>query len=282
MTQSELVSALTKACVRLKLPHPLHLHISGLGLPGNYENALAALKHTQLHLAHLQFYSYGGDSWKTFSSEAEKVAAEANKKPDVTFDIGQVTFGDSVTITADEALEQRLKKLGDVGHYTYKPTSGVNSIQWAAGLELALHTKDPWKVSLSTDSPNGGPFTSYPKIIAWLMDKEHRDQQLAACHPWASQRTTLPSIGRELSLQEVATMTRAGPAKRLGLSASLEIGSKANVALYLLKPDEKSGKKVEAAFASAAYLIKAGEIVVKDGEITKEVAGKTLSWRPQK
>lgn len=276
MTQGELVSSMITACSRLRLPHPLHLHISGLGLPGNYENALASLKYSPLHLAHLQFYSYGGEDWKTFTSEAEQVATEANKRSGVTFDIGQVVFGESVTVTADEALERRLAKLGGSGHYTYRMDSGVNAIQWACGLELALHTKDPRKVFISTDSPNGGSFTSYPKIIAWLMDKKYREATMKACHRWAAERTTLPSIDRELTLEEIAVMTRAGPAKRLGLEASLSTGAEANIALYRLKSDETSGKKIEQAFSSVAYTIKRGKIVVKDGKIVSEPAGRTF------
>jgi formylmethanofuran dehydrogenase subunit A len=276
VTQGDLVSALITACSRLKLPHPLHLHTSGLGLPGNYENALNSFKYSPVHLAHLQFYSYGGEDWKTFSSEAEKIASEANRRADVTFDLGQIVFGESVTVTADEALEKRLTKLGGTGHYNYRMDSGVNAVQWAAGLELALHTKDPWKVFISTDSPNGGPFTSYPKIIAWLMDKRYREKTMDECHKWAKERTTLPSLERELTLEEIAVMTRAGTAKRLGMSASLSVGAEANIALYRLKSGETSGKRIEQAFSSAAYLIKEGTIVVKDGEVVKSPAGRTF------
>jgi formylmethanofuran dehydrogenase subunit A len=277
VTQGEMVSALVAACSRLKLPHPLHLHTSGLGLPGNYMNALKSFKYSPIHLAHLQFYSYGGDSWKTFCSEAEKIASEANRRSDLTFDLGQVIFGEAATVTADEALEKRLTSLGANDHtYTYRMDSGVNSVQWAAGLELALHIKDPWRAFISTDSPNGGPFTSYPKIIAWLLDRRYRDEQLKACHPWAAERTTLPSLDRELTLEEIAIMTRAGPAKRLGMSASLSVGSEANIAVYRLKSDATSGKRIETAFGSAAYTIKQGVIVVKDGQILKSPAGRTF------
>ena len=36
---------------------------------------------------------------------------------------------------------------------------------------------------LTTDHPNGGPFTSYPHLIRLLMDRSFRDEQLAHAPP---------------------------------------------------------------------------------------------------
>jgi len=71
-------------------------------------------------------------------------------------------------------------------------------------------------VVLTTDHPNGGPFTSYPHLIRLLMDRSFRNEQLARLHPEVAANAALRSITRELSLSEIATMTRAGtgPAAR--------------------------------------------------------------------
>ena len=37
-------------------------------------------------------------------------------------------------------------------------------------LELLLLIKDPWRIYLTTDHPNGGCFWRYPEIIRLLMD----------------------------------------------------------------------------------------------------------------
>lgn len=291
VTPKEIISGLIEGCSRLKLKHPLHIHLNNLGNPGNYETTMESMKFKPMHITHLQFSSYGGDAWKDLCSEAERVAREVNKRKDITVDMGQVVFGETTTITADAPFEYHLSQLtgmkwsnadvenesgGGVTPYAYRKNSGVNAIQWAVGLELALHIKDPWRVYLTTDHPNAAPFTYYPRIIAWLMDKQYRDKVLDECHRWASERTTLPSIDRELSLEEIVVMTRVGPAKRLGFKAAISEGDEANIAVYDLDPEEDDGGGIERAFSSTAYTIKGGEVVVKDGKVEKEVYGRTF------
>jgi formylmethanofuran dehydrogenase subunit A len=97
----------------------------------------------------------------------------------------------------------------------------------------------------------------------------------------ARKKSLLPSIDRELSLYELAIVTRAGQAKALGLKdkGHLGVGADADIAIYNINPelDDPSKKFVSArkAFERAAYTIKGGEIVVKDGKIVKQVFGKT-------
>src|SRR5262249_59170394 len=91
-----------------------------------------------------------------------------------------------------------------------------------------------WRVFFTTDHPNGAPFTTYPNIFALLMDRELRAQHIAALPPGAMAVTTLPGITREYSLGEIATMTRAAPARLLGLEdrGHLGAGAPAHVAGY--------------------------------------------------
>jgi len=296
VTPAEIIKELMRINKELKLPHAVHLHTNNLGHPGNFETAIKTMKFSPLHITHLQFSSYGGDSWKSFSSEAAKLAREVNRNKGITIDMGQVVYGDATTMTADAPFEFGLSSMnrqkwsngdiedetgGGVVPYYYSRKSGVNSVQWSIGLELALGIKDPWQVYLTTDSPNAGVFTNYPKIIAWLMSKKHRDRTMERSHKWASSRTGLPSLDRELTLEEIAIMTRAGPAKRLGLDLSLKVGSPADIAIYDLGPEEKDGKKIEKAFSSALYTIKDGKIVVKDGEVVASSVGRTYYVNPK-
>ena len=46
--------------------------------------------------------------------------------------------------------------------FKYRDKSFVNALQWAIGLEIFIQVNDPWRVLLTTDHPNGAPFTSYP------------------------------------------------------------------------------------------------------------------------
>jgi formylmethanofuran dehydrogenase subunit A len=89
--------------------------------------------------------------------------------------------------------------------------------------------------------------------------------------------TTLPSIAREYTLSEIAIMTRAAPAKLLGLAdrGHLATGMLADIAVYDRKPD------TAAMFRDAALVFKNGELVVRDGEVVSERVGRALTVRPE-
>ena len=74
--------------------------------------------------------------------------------------------------------------------------------------------------------------------------------------------TTLPSIAREYTLTEIATMTRAAPAKLLGLTdrGHLGAGAVADVAVY-----DRQMPTAPQMFRAAALVFKDGELVVRDG-----------------
>jgi formylmethanofuran dehydrogenase subunit A len=135
---------------------------------------------------------------------------------------------------------------------------------------------------MTTDHPNGGPFTSYPRIIAWFMSKKAREATLRKISPRARNRSLLPSIDRELDFYEIAIMTRAGQAKALGLKnkGHLGVGADADVAIYNINPEtinpSKTFKVVRKMFGNAAYTIKGGKIVAKNGEILRHVKGTTM------
>ncbi len=155
----------------------------------------------------------------------------------------------------------------------------MNAVQWAIGLELMLLTKNPWQIFMTTDHPNGGPFTSYPQILRWLMDKKSRDDVLLnMCSKKASEKTELKDIDREFTLNEICIVTRGGTAKCLGMTdrGHLGLGAIGDIAIYKLDPDKADGHAIEKAFSLAAYTIKDGQIVVKDGEITATPSGTTI------
>jgi formylmethanofuran dehydrogenase subunit A len=289
-----IVKALQHAVTELALPHPLHVHCNNLGLAGNVDTALATIAAAEglpLHLAHLQFYGYGKEGPRGFSSAAPRLAEAVNAAKSVTIDVGQVMFGQTVTISCD-VLRQfnarngaRPKKWaifdGDsngagIVPYDYRRKDFYNAVQWAVGLELFLLTNDPWRVLFTTDHPNGAPFTAYPDILALLMDRDLRAQWMADLPKEAMQVTTLPSIAREYTLPEIATMTRAAPAKLLGLKdrGHLGAGAVADVAVYA--PDRDKAKM----FRAAALVFKDGELVVRDGTVIAQPFGRTLNVEP--
>ena len=134
----------------------------------------------------------------------------------------------------------------------------------------------PARVFFTTDHPNGAPFTTYPEIFALLMDRDLRAQWIATLPPAAVAVTTLASITREYSLGEIATMTRAAPAKLLGLAdrGHLGPGAVADIAVYAEDPDRAK------MFRSAALVFKDGDLVVRDGQVTHYRWGRALTVEP--
>jgi formylmethanofuran dehydrogenase subunit A len=289
-----IVKALQQAVHDLGVPHPLHVHCNNLGMVGNAETALATIAAAEglpLHLAHLQFYGYGKEGERGFSSEAPRLAQAVNAAKSVTIDVGQVMFGQTVTISSDvlrqfNARHQaRPRKWvifdgdsngGGIVPYSYRESDFHNALQWAIGLELFLLIDDPSRVLFTTDHPNGAPFTTYPEIFALLMSRDLRAEWIARLPPAAMAMTTLPSITREYTLTEIATMTRAAPAQLLGLPdrGHLGAGAVADVAVY---NDDKDRASM---FRSAALVFKDGDLVVRDGKVTHYRFGRALTVRP--
>jgi formylmethanofuran dehydrogenase subunit A len=306
ITPREIIRGLCKANRLLNLPHTIHVHTNNLGKPGNYLTALETMKCVEdlaaenkpaIHITHCQFSAFKGDDWRVLESGAEAIAGYVNAHSHLTLDMGQVIFTDTTTMTADGPFQYNLSELSGnkwVNHdvetetssgivpFRYRRKSYVHSIQWSIGLELALLIKDPWKIFMTTDHPNAGPFTAYPKIIAWLVSKKAREATLRRINPRARSRSLLPSIDRELSFYEIAIMTRAGQAKALGLrnKGHLGVGADADIAIYTVNPEKTDAsrkyKTVRRAFKRAAYTVKGGKIVVKNGEILKHVEGATM------
>jgi len=304
VTPREIIQSLVEACNSLNLPHSVHLHCNCLGIPGNYEITIKTLKlvrHTEfqgrqsLYVTHLQFHSYGGDGWKTFESKADDVAKEVNKNENVVIDTGNVIFGDTTTMTADGPVEFGLHSLTGfkwankdveletapgVTPFVYSPKNPVNAVQWAVGLELALLI-NPEKVILTTDSPNGGIFTEYPKVVAWLMSKKAREKALENVHKAVEKRAIISTLDKEYDFYEIAMITRSNPAKSAGMpnKGHLGVGADADVAVYDINPlefDLNDYEMLEKALSRAYLTVKGGEIVVKEGEIVNVTYGRTF------
>ena len=286
----EILLTLSKALKDLGVAHPLHVHGCNLGVPGNDATTLStisALEGIPAHLTHIQFHSYGLEGDHNFSSSAAQIATAINANPNISVDVGQIMFGQTVTESGDNmrqyagsAFASPKKWVGmdieceagcGVVPFRYKDKNFVNALQWAIGLELFLLVDDPWRIFLTTDHPNGAPFTSYPHLIRLLMDKSFRNDMLKTINADAALATNLASIKREYSLYEIAIMTRAAPAKSLGLKQKghLGVGADADIAIY------KDNANRERMFEKPTHVFKGGQLVVRNGEIKSSVNGAT-------
>ena len=296
ITPRSVIQALTTALTELGVPHPLHIHTSNLGVPGNYVSTLETIKAAEgkpIHLTHIQFHSYGNEGDHRFSSAAQEIAEAINANKNVTVDIGQIMFGQTVTISGDSPKQYANHKLAspkkwlimdiecDAGcgivPFKYRDKDFVNALQWTIGLEIFLAIKDPWRVFLTTDHPNGGPFYSYPHLIKILMDKNYRNDILSQINPQAQKISMLGQMTREYSLREIAIMTRAAPARSLGLVDKGHLSNNACADIVVYSPD----KDPEYMFSKPLYVFKNGELVVDNGRIVSLPRGNTHVVKPE-
>ncbi|GAC1334578.1 MAG: formylmethanofuran dehydrogenase subunit A [Isosphaeraceae bacterium] len=296
-TPRSILCETARAAEALKLPHPVHVHGLNLGLPGNFETTLEtfkALDGRNAHFAHIQFHSYGGDPNDplTLDSRVETLVEAFNSRSNHTLDVGQVLFGPTTSMTADGAVGYFLHRVGgskwlnhDVELETgcgvvpidYKDKNLIHAWQWTIGLEWFLRVNDPWRIALGTDHPNGASFRAYPELIALLMNRNLRDETIARLPKRVRSLTPLKHISREYTLSEIAIVTRAAPAKILGLKdkGHLGRGACADVTIYSPNVDKRL------MFEFPCYVIKSGCVVIDSGEPRAEHAGTIYCSRTQ-
>ncbi len=307
VSSRQILQSLQTAICQLGVPHPIHVHCNNLGIPGNVDTIVDTMEAAQglpMHLAHVQFYAYGQEGAKGFSSAAAQLLEAFHHHPNITMDVGQVMFGQTVTISGDVIAQYShhndaspskyvmwdAETEGSCGvvPYRYREASFVNTLQWAIGLELFLLNEAPERLFFTTDHPNGAPFTAYPELLRLLMDADFRQYCMSQVNQEALALTLLPELEREFSLSEVAVMTRSAAAKLLGLNdrGHLAPGAIADIAVY--DPDKFSHAMTvgqaktdyQAMFADAALLFKNGQLVVEDGIVMNKLTGVAQTIAP--
>lgn len=296
VTPRQVLHALASSLHELGVPHPLHVHGCNLGVPGNLQTTLdtmTGMHGLPIHMTHIQFHSYGTEGDKKFSSGAAQIAETVNSHPNVSIDVGQILFGQTITTSGDSmrqyagSAHASPKKwvLMDIEcdagcgvvPFKYRDQSFVNALQWSIGLEIFLQVHDPWRIFLTTDHPNGAPFTSYPHLIRLLMDRSFRNDIFQRLHPDAVKASHLGSLNREYSLYEIAIMTRAAPARSLGLTdcGHLGVGARADITVY------RADDNPEVMFAQPELVFKDGRVIVKEGQVVEVVFGATHVVKPE-
>lgn len=317
ITPAEIVKGLIETNEYLKLPHSIHVHANNLGNPGNYTTTLDTLKLVEgykpnnafgreqvMHHTHIQFHCYGGDSFKSssFESKSKEVMDYVNKQKGLTIDTGNVTLDETTTMTADGPFEYHLTHLNHlkwtnvdieletaagIVPFIYDPKTYIAGAQWAIGLEVALFAKDKERCFITTDHPNAGPFWRYPRIYKWLLSAKARNDLIVNELKYGDKVIDTTYIGelsdKEISLYELAQMTRSGVAKSLGLSnlyGSLKTGMNANVAVYDIDPEDlpSDPEQYETAFGNVFAFFKDGVLCIENYEIVNYSMPKKTVW----
>ena len=182
VTSRAIIRAAQHAREALGLPHPVHLHCNNLGVPGNVETALATIAASEgmpLHLAHLQFYAYGTEGKRSFSSAAPRLAEAMAANPAITADVGQVMFGQTTTVSCDVLRQFGARgqasppQMGDPGRRRQWRRRGALQLPAAqllqrgavgSGLELFLLSADPWAAVLHHRPPERRAVHRLPRL----------------------------------------------------------------------------------------------------------------------
>ena len=295
ITPRQVIETLIDTANQLGLPHPAHIHCNNLGHSGNVETTLETMRTAldrRAHITHIQFHSYGGKVGSNPTSAAKRISDYVNTHPNISADVGQVMFGKSNIMTADAPLAYLLRRFTKdkrwvnadtecesgcgIIPFSYQEHIYTHALQWAIGLELFLMSEDPWRMVLSTDHPNGGSFMSYPRLIRLLMDRSFRAEQIAQVNKKAIRNTVLPELDREYSLNEIAIVTRAGPARLLGLKDKGHLGPGADADITIYEEDDDK----EQMFSAPRYVIKDGRLVIEDHEFRTDHQGRILHVAP--
>jgi formylmethanofuran dehydrogenase subunit A len=291
ITPRQILKSLSHAVESLGLAHPLHVHCSNLGVAGNIASTMAtidAVEGRRLHLTHAQFHCFGTEGPHGYCSAAKVLADRVNAESNLSIDVGQMQFGQTVTLSGDtmhqfanrkqarprKSIFQDLECQAGCGvlPFRYRHDQYVHSLLWAIGLELFLRIEDPLRVFLTTDHPNGAPFTAYPHLIHLLMSYDFRMSIFERLHAEVQSTSSLASLKREYSLDEIIKMTRLGPARALGLSnrGTLSDGGLADVVIY------ERCENPEHMFARPKMVFRRGNLVYHNGDFLAPATKSTI------
>ncbi|MFX1409809.1 MAG: amidohydrolase family protein [Promethearchaeota archaeon] len=295
----------TKSVEYLGLPHSVHAHIEGYENDTGQKNLftiLEKIKNSNLkpnpktnldikreqvfHIAHANAYSQDGNN--------EKLINFLNKNQAFDIDLGFIGFNKiNPLITSDRRLINSMLNLNVLKNPHKLISSAIESegdsfvsirnfqkeeyhdcVLWANALELALNIKNKFQISLSLNYPNYSNINNIPEISTWLVSENARTNFMKDMNKEFLKSNSLQDHNKFLSFSEYVILSRANPAKSLGLgSIKGNLGEGADADINILDINikdldlEKEYQALKNALSNIEYVIKAGEIVKKQEKI---------------
>ncbi len=302
---------ITKAVEYLGLPHSTHCHIEGyeneigeknlftiletiksLDLKPNPKISLDIKRDQLFHIAHANVYIHDGNN--------ERLIKFLNENKTFDIDLGFIGFDEiNPLITSDRRLinsrlnpdflqnpyklvSSAIESEGDsfVSMRKFKKENYNDCILWANAIDLALNIRNKFQISLSLNYPNYSNINNIPEIATWLISKNARANFMKEMNKEFLKNNKLQNSDKCLTFNELVILTRASPAKSLGLgSIKGNLGVGADADINILDIDirdinlEKDFETLKTAFSNIEYVIKAGKIIKKEENIDLESNG---------
>jgi len=306
---------LTKANEQLGLPHSIHVHIEGYETPKGKDNLSVVLnqirslnltvnsnikskiKRSQIfHLAHASAYNVNGDN--------EWLIKFMNENNNFDLDLGFIGFNQiNPLITSDRRLIDTLLDKNDIENSfklirsavefegdmfaalrNFRKDNKSDCILWANSLDLALSIKDKWQMQLSINFPNYAHINDISEIATWLTSKKARNQFIEDMNQEFVKNNSLQKHDESLSFNDFVILSRASPAKSLGLGdikGNLGTDSDADINILNINLNEtdisQEPEKLKSALNNIEYVLKAGKIIKNNDKIDLTPQGK-IFW----
>ncbi|MFW9990241.1 MAG: amidohydrolase family protein, partial [Candidatus Odinarchaeota archaeon] len=155
---------------------------------------------------------------------------------------------------------------------------------WANALDLALNVNNKFQVSLSLNFPNYANISDIPEIATWLVSKDARESFMKGMNNNFLKNNPLAHNSKELNFFEFIYLTRASPAKSLGLAnikGNLGLGADADFNILNINIDDidisQNYEELKKALSNIEYVIKAGKIAKRQNEFDFDING-SIFW----
>ncbi len=306
---------LVKCNETLGLPHSVHAHIEGyeteigknnlftileklisLDLESNQKTNLNIKRDQIFHIAHANAYNLDGNN--------KGLVNLLNENQRFDIDLAFIGFNQvNPLISSDRRLINSMltediidnpHKLissavefeGDsfISMRNFNKDNYHDCILWANALDLALNVKNKFQVSFSLNFPNYANITDIPEIITWLISKNARETFMKDMNKDFLKDNSLINSDKILSFSDFVCLTRASPAKALGLGSikgNLGKGADGDINILNININEvdisKDHQNLKKALTDIEYVIKSGNIVKKKENLNLDLQG-AIFW----
>lgn len=299
---------ITRYVEKLQLPHSVHAHVEGyenIQAKNNLQLVLDKIKNLGLkplsesspqkrsqvfHLAHASSYNLDGNNSELINFY--------NSNPEFDLDLGFIGFDPiNPLISSDRRLitsliqenspfkivRSSIELEGDSfsSLRTFDKSNLNHCRLWSNALDIALKIKSKWQIQFSVNFPNYSNISNVPQIASWLLSNKAREKFMETLNSDFLKDNPISSNNDSLSFYDYVIITRASPAKSLGigqLKGNLGVGADGdlNIIDLNLKDEnvENDYERINEVFSNIKYVIKNGSIIKKDDVLDLKSKGK--------